>query len=270
VRRVPEAEAFFGVFFPSWEQGSDAVRAIVQNEIPVSMVRLSNPLETETTLVLSGKSWVGLADRSLRTIGYGDTRCLLVFGVTGSRRMFGRTRREAAALCRKHGGLFVGRVVGHTWEKNRFLAPYLRNTLWEHGVAIDTLETALPWSQVQAASLAIPQSIGEAMAKHNDRVLAFTHLSHVYRDGASVYTTYLFRRTADPDDLLARWQDMKHNASLIVQKYGGTISHQHGVGMDHAPYLLAEKGALGMDAIGAICNSFDPYGMMNPGKLFTN
>jgi len=270
VRRVPEAEAFFGVFFPSWEQGSDAVRAIVQNEIPVSMVRLSNPLETETTLVLSGKSWVGLADRGLRTIGYGDTRCLLVFGVTGSRRMFGRTRREAAALCRKHGGLFVGRVVGHTWEKNRFLAPYLRNTLWEHGVAIDTLETALPWSQVQAASLAIPQSIGEAMAKHNDRVLAFTHLSHVYRDGASVYTTYLFRRTADPDDLLARWQDMKHNASLIVQKYGGTISHQHGVGMDHAPYLLAEKGALGMDAIGAICNSFDPYGMMNPGKLFTN
>jgi alkyldihydroxyacetonephosphate synthase len=267
VRRIPEAEAFFGVFFPSWEQGLDAMREIVQNELPVSMLRLSNPLETETTLILSGKSWVGLADRGLRTIGYGNTRCLLMFGVTGSTRLFNRTRREVAALCRKYGGLFVGTVVGHTWEKNRFLAPYLRNTLWERGVAIDTLETALPWQQVHEASLAIPKAIVDGMSKHNEQVLAFSHLSHVYRDGASVYTTYLFRRTADPDEVLARWQTMKHDASLTIQRYGGTITHQHGVGTDHAPYLPAEKGTLGMNAICAVCKSFDPDGMMNPGKL---
>jgi alkyldihydroxyacetonephosphate synthase len=267
VRRVPEAEAFFGVFFPSWEQGSDAVREIVQYEYPVSMLRFSNPLETETTLILSGKSWVGTADRGLRMIGYGDTRCLLVFGVTGSTRTFNRTRREVRALCRKFGGLFVGTIVGHTWQKSRFLSPYLRNTLWERGVAIDTLETALPWSQVLEASRAIPKAIVDGMAKHNEHVLAFSHLSHVYRDGASVYTTYLFRRTADPDELMARWQTVKHDASLTIQRYGGTITHQHGVGMDHAPYLLAEKGVLGMDALRAVCKSFDPDGMMNPGKL---
>lgn len=269
VRRLPEAESFFGVFFPSWEQGSDAVREIVQNEIPVSMLRLSNPLETETTLILSGKSWIGAAERGLRMIGYGDARCLLIFGVTGSRRMFGRARRDASAICRKHGGLVVGTIVGHTWQKSRFLTPYLRNTLWDCGVAIDTLETALPWSQAREASAAIPQSIVEAMAKHDEQALAFTHLSHVYRDGASVYTAYLFRRTADPDALLARWQDMKHAASLVIQKHGGTISHQHGVGVDHAPYLPAEKGALGMDALRAVMKSFDPDGMMNPGKLIT-
>jgi alkyldihydroxyacetonephosphate synthase len=267
VRRVPEVESFFGVFFPSWEQGSAAVREIVQNEIPVSMLRLSNPLETETTLILSGKSWVGLADRGLRMIGYGDTRCLLVFGVTGSRKMFARARRDAIALCRKFGGLFVGTIVGHTWEKSRFRAPYLRNTLWECGVAIDTLETALPWSQVHEASAAIPKSIVDAAAKHNEKVIAFAHLSHVYRDGASVYTTYLVRRPTDPDELLARWQTIKHDASLTIQRYGGTISHQHGVGTDHAPYLPAEKGPLGMDAIRAVCKSFDPDGMMNPGKM---
>ena len=267
VRRVPEAEAFFGVFFPSWEQGSDAVREIVQNELPVSMLRLSNPLETETTLILSGKSWVGMADRGLRAIGYGDTRCLLIFGVTGSTGPFKRTRREVSALCRKFGGLFVGTVVGHTWEKSRFRSPYLRNTLWERGVAIDTLETALPWSQVREASRAIPKAIVDAMSKRNEQVLAFSHLSHVYRDGASVYTTYIFRRTADPDELLARWESMKHDASLTIQRYGGTITHQHGVGTDNAPYLPAEKGTLGMDALRAVFKSFDPDGMMNPGKL---
>ena len=267
VRRSPEAEAFFGVFFPSWEQGSDAVRQIVQGELPVSMLRLSDPLETETTLILSGKSWVGLAERGLQMIGYGQTRCLLVFAVTGSRSLFGRTRRDVIALCREFGGLFVGTIVGHTWEKNRFLSPYLRNTLWDRGVAIDTLETALPWAQVSEASRAIPGSIVEAMAGHNERVLAFAHLSHVYRDGASVYTTFLFRRTADPDELLARWHAVKHAASLTLQRYGGTISHQHGVGTDHAEFLSAEKGALGMDALRAVCKAFDPEGMMNPGKL---
>jgi len=268
VRRVPEAEEFYGVFFPSWEQGAQAVRQIAQEEIPVSMLRLSNAQETETTLILSGKAWVGAADKGLRLIGYGGTRCLLVFGVTGSALHVRRTRAQASSICRRHGGLFVGTVVGRTWEKSRFYSPYLRNTLWERGVAIDTLETALPWPNVMAASAAIPASIVEAARKSGEEVLAFAHLSHVYRDGASIYTTFLFRRPADPDGLLALWAGMKRSASLTIQQHGGTITHQHGVGTDHAPYLPAEKGALGMDALRVVCMSFDPDGLMNPGKLF--
>jgi len=268
VRRLPEVEEFYGVFFPSWEQGAQAVRQIAQEEIPVSMLRLSNPQETETTLILSGKSWVGAADKGLRLIGYGGKRCLLVFGVTGSTIQVQRTLAQVSSLCRRHGGLFVGTLVGHTWEKSRFYSPYLRNTLWELGVAIDTLETAIPWPNVMAASAAIPASIVEAARKSGEEVLAFAHLSHLYRDGASIYTTFLFRRPADPDGLLALWAGMKRSASLTIQQHGGTITHQHGVGTDHAPYLPAEKGALGMDALRAVCKSFDPDELMNPGKLF--
>ncbi len=268
IRRIPEAEEFYGVFFPSWEQGSEAVRQIAQEEIPVSMLRLSNPQETETTLILSGKSWIPAATKGLSLIGYGPTRCLLVFGVTGSAAHVRRTRAQASAIFRRHGGLFVGTAVGHTWEKARFYSPYLRNTLWDLGVAVDTLETALPWSQVMEASQAIPASIVTAMEGMGEKVHVFAHLSHVYRDGASVYTTFLFRRPADPDELLARWQAMKQSASLTIQQHGGTITHQHGVGSDHAAYLPAEKGVLGMDALRAVCKSFDPDGMMNPGKLF--
>jgi alkyldihydroxyacetonephosphate synthase len=268
IRRVPETEEFHGVFFPSWEQGAEAVRQIAQEEIPVSMLRLSNPQETETTLILSGKSWVGAADKGLTLIGYGSTRCLLIFGATGSASSVRRTPAQVSSICRRHGGLFVGTIVGHTWEKARFYSPYLRNTLWEMGVVIDTLETAIPWSNVMAASKAIPATIVEAARKSGEEVLAFAHLSHVYRDGASLYTTFLFRRPRDPDGLLALWADMKHSASLTIQKHGGTITHQHGVGTEHAAYLPVEKGALGMDSIRAVCKSFDPDGLMNPGKLF--
>ena len=268
ISRTPDEQDFYGVFFPSWDQGMEAVRQIAQERVPVSMLRLSSPQETETTLILSGKPWIGLADRGLRMIGFGNTRCLLVFGATGTAVQVRRTRALAAYICRRQSGLFVGKVVGHTWEKSRFYTPYLRNNLWVRGVVVDTLETALPWSQVLEASRAIPASIATAMEGLDEKVLAFAHLSHVYRDGASVYTTFLFRRPVDPDELLVRWQAMKQAASRKIQDLGGTITHQHGVGLDHAPYLPAEKGPLGMDAIRVVCSSFDPDGMMNPGKLF--
>lgn len=268
VSPIPEAEAFYGVFFPSWEQGSAAVRAIAQNNIPVSMLRLSNPQETEATLLLSGKSWVDLADRGLRLIGQGDERCLMVFGITGNAAHLRHTRRAVKSLCALFRGFLVGTIVGHTWEKSRFLSPYLRNTLWAKGVAVDTLETALPWSRVSAASRAIPRAIVDVAQGFDERVLVLTHLSHIYRDGASIYTTYLFRRTADPDEMLERWSVMKQAASREIQTHGGTISHQHGVGSDHAPYLPAEKGVLGMSAIRSLSQTFDPDGIMNPGKLF--
>jgi alkyldihydroxyacetonephosphate synthase len=267
IRRLPEVEEFHGVFFPTWEQGAIAVRQICQEEIPVSMLRLSNPQETETTLILSGKAWIRTADKGLRLIGYGDGRCLLVFGVTGNAGCVRRARLQAVSICRRQGGLFVGASVGRTWKKARFLSPYLRNTLWEQGVAIDTVETAIPWERVMEASAAIPASIVESAHQAGEEVLAFAHLSHVYRDGASIYTTYLFRRLADPDGLIALWKSMKRAASLTIQKYGGTITHQHGVGLDHAPYLASEKGALGMDMLRALLRSMDPEEMMNPGKL---
>jgi alkyldihydroxyacetonephosphate synthase len=40
------------------------------------------------------------------------------------------------------------------------------------------------------------------------------------------------------------------------------------VGLDHAGYLAAEKGPLGMQTLESVIRLFDPDGMMNPGKLF--
>jgi alkyldihydroxyacetonephosphate synthase len=39
------------------------------------------------------------------------------------------------------------------------------------------------------------------------------------------------------------------------------------VGVDHAPYLAPEKGALGLALLEAARRALDPDGLMNPGKL---
>jgi alkyldihydroxyacetonephosphate synthase len=48
---------------------------------------------------------------------------------------------------------------------------------------------------------------------------------------------------------------------------GGTISHQHGVGIDHKPYLTAEKGAIGIESIRRSLSASDPEKRLNPDKL---
>jgi len=268
VRRRPETESFYGVFFADWAAGAEAVREMAQSGLPVSMMRLSDAQETETTLMLAGKPdltrWV---DRGLRVAGYRGERSLLILGITGDRRHAGQTLRHAAAVCRRHGGFFPIAMIGRLWQKSRFLSPYLRNTLWERGYALDTVETALPWAGALAAARTIQQTLRDSFAARGRRLLVFTHLSHIYTDGVSVYTTYLFPRADDPDETVATWRAAKLAVSLAIVRLGGTISHQHGVGLDHAPFLEAEKGSAGVAALRAAFRTFDPEGMLNPGKL---
>ncbi len=70
VRPLPQTEKFYGVFFPTWEKGMAAMQGASQAGLPLSNMRLSNPMETETTLQLSGKeTLVTLAHTGLSLIG---------------------------------------------------------------------------------------------------------------------------------------------------------------------------------------------------------
>jgi alkyldihydroxyacetonephosphate synthase len=265
---LPEREEFHGVFFPDFDRAASAARDIVQAGLSLSMLRLSTPVETATTLALAGhENLIGLLEGVLSVRGVSDEKCLLLLGFTGSQALVKFTRKEAIDLSKKSGGVHVGRTFGNQWHKNRFRAPYLRNTLWEMGYGVDTLETATDWSNVPHMIAGIEAALYRALEAEDERLHVFTHLSHLYPYGSSIYTTYLFRLASDPEDSITRWIKLKTAASQSLVSLGGTISHQHGVGIDHLPYMQAEKGELGLAAIREACKTFDPEGIMNPGKL---
>lgn len=191
---------------------------------------------------------------------------MVIVGLMGPRRMVDAGAAELADLVRLWRGVAAPRV-GQAWHGERFAAPYLRNTLWNAGYAVDTVETAVDWPRVGPLSQAIGPALRHGLDHLGERVHAFTHLSHVYPSGSSLYTTYAFRQAADPDETLERWRRLKRAASEVIVAHGGTISHQHGVGRDHAPYLAAEKGLVGMATLAATLRSLDPDGLMAPGVL---
>jgi alkyldihydroxyacetonephosphate synthase len=267
IRPIPEQETFFGIFFRSWDAGFEATRSLAQERIPVSMIRLNDAQETLTTLALAGKpTLIRLANLYLQAFGAGEGRCLMFLGISSDRAVFSQIKAAAFEILRFHGGIATGTVVGEQWRKSRFHSPYLRNTLWEQGYALDTLETAGPWSTLDAMRMTILAALDQEFEKRGVPLLRFSHLSHVYCDGASIYVTFLYPRQSTPEETLAIWQVTKRAASEAIVTHRGTISHQHGVGTDHKAYLQSEKGALGIRALQALSQAFDPQGIMNPGK----
>ncbi|MFP4475383.1 MAG: FAD-binding oxidoreductase [Desulfatibacillaceae bacterium] len=266
---VPEKDDVYGAFFPSWDAGVEGVRELVGADLPLSMIRLSNPNETVTNMALSGHSTqVAMLKTYLKVRGVDiDGATMALVGLIGNPKVAGAGKSEMNRIVKRHGGVVVGKNMGETWKKKRFLLPYLRNTLWDLGYCVDTLETCVTWDRVKPTMEDVENTIRETMAKRGEGIHVFTHLSHVYKVGSSIYTTFVFLPGKTPEETLEKWRALKEAASQTIVMRGGTISHQHGVGRDHAPYLEAEKGPMAMSAMEDLFNKVDPEKRMNPGKL---
>ncbi|MGV2872585.1 FAD-binding oxidoreductase [Colwellia sp. E150_009] len=275
VTKIAEQENFYVAFFPSWDIGIQATREIIQSSVQLSMMRLSNPVETASHLKLAGHDTaVKFLEKYLHLRGITkcnatntDQKTMFTFGITGNKAQCKSALNITKQFIRQHEGVYIGTALGKHWQHSRFRSPYLRQGFWDIGIIVDTMETCLDWSAVPDAVESLESDIANALKDVDEKIHVFTHLSHFYGQGCSVYTTFLFRMGEDYNKTMQRWLKLKAAGATAIVRHGGTISHQHGVGKDHAPYLAAEKGELGIKAIKELCQLFDPDQQMNPGKL---
>lgn len=268
VTPLPEREQFHAVFFPDWDAALTAIRTMAQARLGLSMLRVSNAIETETQLLLAGhQTQIKLMEQYLKLRGAGEGKCMLMLGATGSKRQVKSMLASAGEISKQNRGVWIGELIGKAWVKNRFHSPYLRDSLWAHGLGVDTLETSITWDKTTDLMTTIEQTAHNCFAEFGEKVHAFTHLSHTYPSGSSIYSSFIFRLADKPEEMYQRWYQFKHTICQAIVDAGGTISHQHGVGLDHKPYLPQEKGQPGIDAAQAVFKTFDPNSIMNPNKL---
>ncbi len=264
VRPVPAVRRYEGVFFRSWAAGCAALRELEQGGTAPDVARLSDPDETRVQLALAGtggaKGRLGRAVLAAR--GYRGG-CLAVLGWEGEPGVVRARRRATIATAKAHGGFAVGTSVGQRWAAGRFDGPYLRDDLLDAGVLVETLETSATWSELDRTREAVRAALQHALAGTPPTVMC--HVSHLYRNGASLYFTVLARQ--DADDPEGQWQRAKEAASAAIVAAGATITHHHAVGTDHRAHLPAEVGELGVAVLRAVKGVLDPAGVLNPGKL---
>ncbi|HEX5826916.1 MAG TPA: FAD-binding oxidoreductase [Candidatus Limnocylindrales bacterium] len=264
---IGEVDRFDAWAMPGWDEAVEAARSLARSRPGLSSLRVSTPAETRALLAFADRPrQIGALTTYLRLRRRRRDWCLLLAGASGPERTVKAARGEAGSVLKAHGGIALP-VFADAWYRARFRSPYLRNALLGAGYGAETLETATDWARVPDLLARVEAAIGTALRPRGERVHVFTHLSHLYPSGSSLYLTYLFRLAATPEESLDRALAIKRAASDVISGEGATISHHHGVGSEHAPYLAAEKGPLGMAVLEAVVRTFDPEGLMNPGVL---
>ena len=263
VRPAPEHRLYEGWIAADFEQGRAIVRELAQRHEAPDVLRLSDEEETRVSLQLAGTE--GLRSKALDAyLGLRRRRggCLIICGWEGEREAVHRRRSLAQAQLRRGGAAALGGSAGRSWERSRYAGPYLRDELMNLGVMVETLETAHTWSRLDELYRAVAGALRGALG---DRSIVMCHVSHAYADGASLYFTFLTK--ARQGEEIDQWRAAKSAACEAIVGCEGTITHHHAVGRDHAPYMRAEVGELGLEALWAMKQRLDPAGVMNPGKL---
>ena len=266
VRPAPAERRYEAWIAEDFEAGAEIVRSLAQGPGLPDVIRISDEEETEVSLALSGPRGVvgALFNRYLALRGRGEG-CLVVVGHEGDAESVARRRAIAVRALRAGGAAYLGRSAGRSWEHGRYQGPYLRDTLMEMGAMVETLETSHTWSGLSGLHRAVGTAIRDSLSAQGTPGMVFCHLSHAYADGASLYFTFISRARRGAE--IEQWSQVKRAASEAIVARGGTITHHHAVGRDHAPYMEAEVGELGIESLRALKERLDPAGIMNPGKL---
>ncbi|GAA4706070.1 FAD-binding oxidoreductase [Nocardioides conyzicola] len=250
VRALPEVKVYEGWRWPSFVDGAAAMRTLAQAGLLPTVIRLSD--EAETAINLADPAAIG---------GEGAAGCLMITGFEGTPSAVAAKRAAVTAVLTDLGGTAVGEAAGEKWAHGRFDAPYLRDSMLDVGVLVETLETATFWSNVDRLYADVKAALTASLG---DPSIVLCHVSHVYETGCSLYFTVAAKESDDP---LAQWHRAKVAASDAMIAAGATITHHHAVGTDHKPWLAQEIGPLGVSVLRAVKADLDPTGILNPGVL---
>ncbi|MBV9485794.1 MAG: FAD-binding oxidoreductase [Frankiaceae bacterium] len=267
VRPLPAVKHYEGWIARSWADGVRIMRRLAQTGAKPDIARLADEAETRASLAMSGTD--GLKKRGLdawlKLHGVAGG-CMMIMGYEGTAGDVRHRRQEVRRILRADKAVPLGAGAGSSWEHNRFSGAYLRDTLLDNGVLVETLETATTWSRLDDLYNGVRRALTEALTAGTQLPLVGCHISHLYPTGASLYFTVLAK--ADAGREIAQWTAAKHAANAAIIAAGGTASHHHAVGTAHQEIVGPDLGgAIGLDALRAVKSQLDPAGILNPGKL---
>lgn len=272
VHRVPAKRDVYAYFFPNWEAGTAAMQAISESDAAPSITRVSDARETRFSLATSKESH-GLAKFLSGTVlpflmrrkGWNlDDICLSFIGYEGGEAHAKRQKKLVEAIVKKHGGMGVGSGPGVLYDQKKFDTPYIRDFLLDRGAAGDVSESAMPWSRVNQLHDGVRVAAEKAFDEIGIKGWIMSHLSHSYHSGACLYFTFAF---VFGDDPIGEYNVVKTAIQQAFIDNGGSLSHHHGVGLEHAPWLEQDISSEGVAVMRGLFSSADPGSNFNPRKI---
>ena len=188
--------------------------------------------------------------------GPGPAESLLLIEVDGSEADCRQLAARVAALCESHGAGSI-QVASDPETRDRMWAVRSNMSLTLRASAKHKLseDVAVP----RQALAELLERLSASSARHEVRSVAYGHAG----DG-NLHVNFLW----DEPGEAARVQAAIRELFEHVVALGGTLSGEHGIGVLKAPYLPLEQSAQLMLLQQSVKQTFDPAGLLNPGKIF--
>jgi glycolate oxidase subunit GlcD len=243
----PPYAAFASACFDDLGDAGKAVSEIFRRGIELSACEILDDMSLQVVEDMMG-------------IDVPDTKGMLLMEVDGHREAVLDNVHRIVDICREYNGKHV------EWSDD----PEERARVWAaRGGLVPSLSRYIPGQRLIpiAEDFGVPMSkipetineIQEIARRHNITIATFGHVG----DG-NVHSTFV----ADVRDPQA-WPKIRKVGEELLEmtiRKGGTITAEHGTGIAKSSFLRNEIGC-GLDVMKRIKDTFDPKGLLNPGKV---
>jgi glycolate oxidase len=182
---------------------------------------------------------------------------MLLIEVDGFEEAVERQARAIQAFCREHGATDV--TIAQTAEESEKLWAGRRQGsvgMMRSCAFWITHDTTVPTSRIPDLVSCVHRLADE----HDLKVVIAGHAG----DG-NIHPMFMFR-SGDPDEM-ARFHHVSEELLRFTVACGGTLSGEHGIGMEKTPFLHLQVDEVGMKTMRAIKKALDPHEILNPGKF---
>jgi glycolate oxidase len=186
-----------------------------------------------------------------------EAGAMLIIEVDGFEESVARQARTVEAFCREHGALDV--AVARTQEES--------DQLWK-GRRMGTVALMRQGRRRISHDATVPASrIPELVARTHEvarqyglRVVILGHAG----DG-NMHPIFFLETGSDEE--MQRFHEASRDLFEFTVSCGGTLSGEHGVGLEKLPFMDLQVDAVGMRVMRSIKRALDPNGILNPGKF---
>lgn len=274
VHRLAEHKEIQAYFFPDYASGLKAAEEICHSDASPVMVRVSDANETRFSMANSsgGKSTVSkyvnkAVEKVMVAKGWDlNEICLSFIGFEGSAVNVRFQKGLVAKIVRKWGGMGVGKGPGSMYDEKKFDIPYIRDFLLDRGIPADVSETTSTWANALTMHDETVQRAQEAFDATGHKGFIMCHISHSYRIGACQYFTFAVADN-NHDTVLETYDAVKQAVQQSFMDHKGTVSHHHGVGEEHSPWMAQDISEAGVHVQKVLFEGVDPGHNLNPGKI---
>eukprot|EP01087_Luapelamoeba_hula_P008322 TRINITY_DN2079_c0_g1_i1.p1 TRINITY_DN2079_c0_g1~~TRINITY_DN2079_c0_g1_i1.p1 ORF type:complete len:612 (-),score=68.00 TRINITY_DN2079_c0_g1_i1:25-1860(-) len=275
VHRKPSVVDFQAFLFPTWEDGVASIHQVVRKEVKPAMIRLYDPDETQLSFNMKPASskFVSLVSSLIqgyltKVKGYNTMNiCLMIVGYEGENEAVKWQKKMTMPIFRSYSGFAVGSAPGKSWHEKRYDLPLLRDLLLDHGLWVDVAESSMSWSNLLPLWRDVKQSLNDFFEDQGLPCFVGAHISHTYETGACVYFHFATTLDSNAQEDLELYTKAKKAATQAILRNGGALSHHHGVGFEHIPFMGHYMDWGSLQILRAMKHSLDPKDICNPGKL---